>query len=394
MPWKKSEPMNSKIEFVLKAMGGGNFRALCAEYGIAPKRGYKWKERFIESGLEGMEEKSRRPRGSPEALSEEEICEMIRLKQRHPRWGPRKIQELYRREHQKVPSESSFKRVLERAGMVEKRRVRKAVEGGRIWSGRSGQAVNEVWTVDFKGWWYDAHGKRCEPLTVRDEHSRYVLASERLSNARTETVWRSMEKLFEKHGLPEAIRSDNGAPFASQRSVLGLSRLSSRWVALGIDLERGRPACPQDNGGHERMHRDLSDELERCPKDCTQGELDVWREEFNWVRPHEALGMKCPGGLYSASPRRYEGLPAALHYAGMESRRIMAPGSLMWQGVKIFVSSALAGWDVGLKPCAPGRWEVYFGNLRLGELEPSSASFIGTPWRANEAPANPTNLLP
>jgi len=386
--------MNQKVEFVLKAMGGGNFRALCAEYGIAAKTGYKWKERFMQRGLEGMEEESRRPHASPEALSEVAVCRIIRLKQRHPHWGPKKIQELYRREHGEVPSESSFKRVLERAGMVEKRRERKAVDAGRIWSGRRGAEANAVWTVDFKGWWYDAQGQRCEPLTVRDEHSRFVLASERLSNARTETVWKSFEGLFEKHGLPGAIRSDNGAPFASTRSVLGLSRLSCRWVAMGIDLERSRPGCPQDNGGHERMHRDMSRELERSPGQSTQAELDLWREEFNWQRPHEALAMKCPGELYGPSPRRYTGLPTDLDYGGMERRRIKAQGSLMWQGQHIFVSSALAGWDVGLKPGAAERWEVYFGNLRLGELEPSTASFIGTPWRPNEAAAHPVNLLP
>ena len=386
--------MNQKTEFVLKAMGGGNFRALCAEYGIAAKTGYKWKERFMERGLEGMEEKSRRPHASPEALSEEQVCEIVRLKQRHADWGPRKIQDLYVREHGKGPSESSCKRVLERAGMVEKKRPRKAVEAGRIWSGRRGMEANAVWTVDFKGWWYDLHGQRCEPLTVRDEYSRFVLATERVSNARTETVWKSFEGLFERHGMPGAIRSDNGAPFASTRSVLGLSRLSSRWVALGIDLERSRPGCPQDNGGHERMHRDMSRELERSPGACTQGELDLWREEFNWKRPHEALAMKCPGEVYSQSTRRYEGLPTTLDYTGMETRRIKTQGSLMWHGQSIFISSALGGWDVGLKPCGVGSWEVYFGNLRLGELEPATASFVGTPWRPNEAAANPQNLLP
>jgi len=348
----------------------------------------------MQRGLEGMAEESRRPHASPEALSEAQVCEIVRLKQRHPHWGPRKIQELYRREHGEVPSESSFKRVLERAGMVEKRRERKAVEGGRIWSGVRGLEANAVWTVDFKGWWYDVGGQRCEPLTVRDEHSRFVLASERLSNARTETVWKVMEGLFEKHGLPGAIRSDNGAPFASVRSVLGLSRLSSRWVALGIDLERGRPGCPQDNSNHERMHLDLSKEVEHSPGGSTQAELDVWREEFNWIRPHESLGMKCPGTVYSKSARRYKGLPKALDYGGMEKRRIQSHGSLVWSGQRIFISSALAGWHVGLKPCGSGRWEVYFGSLRLGELEPSTASFIGTPWRPNEAAVRSEKPLP
>jgi len=394
MPWKKTEVMNQKIEFVLRAMGRCNFRALCAEYGIAAKTGYKWKERFMKRGMEGMEEESRRPHGSPEGLLEWQVCEMLRLKQRHLSWGARKLQELYRREHGEAPSESSFKRVLERAGMVEKRRVRKASEGGRLWSAKRARAANEVWTVDFKGWWHDASGKRCEPLTVRDEHSRYILASQRLENARTETVWESMEPLFERHGVPAAIRSDNGAPFASVRGVLGLSRLSSRWVAMGIDLERGRPGCPQDNGGHERMHRDMSREVERAPGGSTQAELDVWRQEYNNQRPHEALGMKCPAEVYEKSTKRYEGVPQTLEYAGMESRKIARQGMLKWEGQPIFISAALAGWDVGLRPCGPGRWEIYFAQLRLGELEPQTASFIGTPWRPNEAVARSENLLP
>jgi putative transposase len=375
-------------------MDGGNFRELCAEFGITPKTGYKWKERFTRVGLEGLKEESRRPKSSPEALSEEEVCRIVRLKQRHPQWGPKKVRELYRWEHGLAPSESSCKRVLERAGLVEKRRVRKVVEGGRIWSGQRGQAINEVWTVDFKGWWHDAEGERCEPLTVRDEYSRFVLASERMENAQTETVWKRFARLFERHGLPGAIRSDNGAPFASRSGVHGLSRLSSRWVALGIGLERSRPGCPQDNGGHERMHRDLGHRFECSPGLSTQAELDLWREEFNSKRPHEALGMKCPGEVYANSSRRYEGLPEALKYSGMETRRIESRGCLTWHGQKIFISRALRGWDVGLWPRSDERWEVYFASLRLGELEPSSASFIRTPWGPDVSPLSTEKVLP
>src|SRR5688572_11392445 len=158
MPWKKTEPMNQKTQFVLRAISGINFRELCREFGISTKTGYKWKERFMQRGLEGMKEESRRPKHSPEALEEGQVCAILRLKLRHPHWGPKKIQHLYRREYGQAPSESSFKRVLERAGMVEKRRVRAAREGGQISSGRKASAPNEVWTVDFKGWWHDAAG--------------------------------------------------------------------------------------------------------------------------------------------------------------------------------------------------------------------------------------------
>lgn len=294
MPWKKTEPMKQKTEFVLRAISGSNFRELCREYEIAAKTGYKWKQRFMERGLEGLLEESRRPRSSPEALAEAQVCAIVRIKQRHPHWGPKKIQELYRREYGQAPSESSFKRVLERAGLVDKRRLRAAKESGRIYSGKRANGPNEVWTIDFKGKWHDGRGECCEPLTVRDEYSRYIMASQRLENARTETVWRSLEELFERHGLPEAIRSDNGSPFASVRGVLGLSRLSSRWVAMGINLERSRPGCPQDNGGHERMHRDLSEAFEQRLAESSQAELDLWREEFKLAAAARSAGPEVP----------------------------------------------------------------------------------------------------
>ena len=224
------------MEFGLKALQTDNFRALCQEYGISPKTGYKWRERMLRYGLAGMAEQSRRPRSHADELAEGVICEMVRLKQAHRHWGPRKIRELYLRKHGTAASESSFKRVLERAGLTQPRRRRvRAAQAGRLWSGQRAQAPNEVWAVDFKGWWYDVDGRRCEPLTVRDEHSRYVLELRRMADARTATVRDCFERLFERHGLPGAIRSDNGSPFAHVRGLLGLSRLSAWWVALGID---------------------------------------------------------------------------------------------------------------------------------------------------------------
>src|SRR4029077_9218904 len=226
MPWKKSDPMQERIEFGVRALRSENFRALCREYGITARTGYKWRERFLRCGIEGMAEESRRPRNSPEALSEVEVCEIVRLKEAHRNWGPRKIRELYLRLHGKAASESSFKRILERAGVTERRgRRRRAAEGGRLHSERRGQTPNEVWTVDFKGWWYDGTGRRCEPLTVRDEYSRYVLELRAMKDARSVTVRRVFERLFECYGLPQSIRSDNGSPFAAINALLGLSRL-------------------------------------------------------------------------------------------------------------------------------------------------------------------------
>lgn len=384
MPWKKNEPMDQRIEFAEKALKTDNFRALCAEYGISPKTGYKWRARLLQTGRDGLAEHSRRPRSHADQLAEAVICEMVRLKLAHRHWGPRKIRELYLRQHGAAASESSFKRVLARTGLTEPRRHRQRAEAtGRLWSERRGQAPNEVWTTDFKGWWYDPRGQRCEPLTVRDEHSRYVLELRRLPDARTATVRQCFERLFTRHGLPGAIRSDNGTPFAHTRGLLGLSQLSAWWVALGIDLERGRPGHPQDNGGHERLHRDIGAELQ--PHTAEQSALDLWREEFNHERPHEALGMKCPAEVYQPSPRTYQGSPEDVTYPGLATRKVTDKGTIGWQAAKFFISTSLTGWSVGLKPSPCGRLEVWFGRLLLGWLDPATESFQRADIRPLEA---------
>jgi hypothetical protein len=203
---------------------------------------------------------------------------------------------------------------------------------------------------------------------VRDEYSRYLLEVRAVEDARSETVRKSFERIFERHGLPEAIRSDNGSPFASRQGVLGLSRLSAWWVVLGIDLERGRPGHPQDNAGHERMHQDISRELE-AEGACDQAALDVWRESFNYERPHEALGMRCPGEVYLASERKYEGTPEDLDYPKMCSRRVSPKGLISLEGQPLFLSASLGGWSVGLKPIAEDLMEVWFGRLLLGQVD-------------------------
>lgn len=374
--------MEQRIEFALKAMQTLNFRVLCQEYGISAKTGYKWKERFLRRGLSGMEEESRRPKSHSEQLPEEQLCEIVRLKLAHRSWGPRKIRELYLRRHGEVASESTFKRVLERAGLTEKRRHRRARETGRLSSERRGGAPNEVWTVDFKGWWR-SRGQRCEPLTVRDEYSRYVLEVRSVEDGRSETVRKVFEQLFERQGLPGAIRSDNGSPFASVQGLLGLSRLSAWWVVLGIDLERGRPGHPQDNGAHERMHRDISRELEALGA-CAQEELDLWRGMFNYERPHEKLGMRCPGEIYIASERKYEGTPDDIDYPQMCTRRVSPRGTITVDRHPLFLCTSLAGWSVGLKPIREDVLEVWFGRLLLGQVDLATSSFIRADIRSDE----------
>ena len=370
--------MNQRVEFVLRAIRTDNFRALCQEFGISAKTGYKWRERFIQGGLGGLEEQSRKPRSSPGGLEEGVVCEMIRIKQKHPSWGARKIRRIYSRRHEKTPSESSFKRVFERAGYTEKRRVRPMRQAGRLHSGHKAQAPNEVWTVDFKGWWYGGSGRRCEPLTVRDEFSRFVLDLRGMAEATGTAVRAVFERLFEQRGLPGAIRSDNGSPFASVGGVLGLTQLSAWWVALGIDLERGRPAHPQDNGAHERLHLDISRELEKGRLGEDQAVLDEWRHTFNYERPHEALGLRTPAEVYTPAARKFEGTPEDIHYSGMESRKVQSHGKVHWGGQTLFISTALQGWSVGVEPIDGARGHIWFGRLLLGQFDLSTASFERT----------------
>lgn len=375
VPWANREPMNQRAEFVTKAKVAENFSALCREYGISRQIGYKWLERYEAEGLRGMGDRSRRPHSSGSGLAEEVVCRIIRLKEQHRYWGARKLRKIYGDAWGEVPSESSFKRVLEKCGMVEKRRIRKASLSGRIAEGRRAQGPNDIWSVDFKGWWKDAQG-RCMPLTIRDESSRYVLAVIAVEDGKTATVKKCFETLFAKYGLPGAIRSDNGPPFASREGLLGLSRLSAWWLALGIDLERSRPGCPQDNGGHERMHRDIAREIEPNRPVERQAALETWRQEFNEERPHEALGMKTPAEVYRPSARKWQGDIDQLSYPGMATRRVANRGEIRLEGKRVFLSTALKGWNVGLKPTADGLWEVYFAKLLIGHIEPRSEVFI------------------
>ena len=374
MPWKKSEPMEQRTEFALKALKSENFRALCQEYGISTKTGYKWRERFLSRGIAGLAEESRRPQSHALELKPEEVCQIVRLKFAHPYWGPAKIRALYLRQHGEAASLSSFKRVLEAAGLTQRRKRRRASEAGRLSTGARAKAVNEIWTVDFKGWWYGTEG-RFEPLTVRDEFSRYLLELRQVPNARSQTVQQSFEELFERHGLPQAIRSDNGTPFASRTAVLGLSRLSAWWVALGIDLERSRPGKPQDNGAHERLHRDISQELECLGKNINQEALDLWRHQFNYQRPHEALDMRCPGELYHNSTRKYAGGVQELLYDDMIVRRVNDSGCIRWKERSIFISQSLSAWNIGLKSTQNQGIELWFAQLLLGHLDPTTLSF-------------------
>jgi transposase InsO family protein len=382
-------------EFVTEALlEGANFAGLCRQYGISRKTGYKWRERALAEGLNRLAEHSRRPKRSPRQLEEEAICLLVRLKLCHPAWGPKKICQLFGKQRQPVPSLSSCQRVLARTGLVQARARRRRPQGQRLAVGAVARAPNQVWTVDFKGWWRTADGCRCEPLTVRDAFSRFVLAVRTMPKADTATVQDEFARLFATYGLPEVIKSDNGVPFASVQAPLGLSRLSAWWVALGIDLDRSRPASPQDNGGHERLHRDIAAEVSRYAQQDLprqQAALDLWREQFNWERPHEALGGRCPGECYAKSSRPFPLQPPVLDYPeGFFPRKIKRQGALRWAGQPFQISTALAGWHVGLRYLDCDHLEVWFCHLLLGHIELSTASFQRAASRPLEA-ASPSS---
>ena len=268
-----------------------------------------------------------------------------------------------------APSLSTVKRILNKAGLVEKRARRKAEHCGRIENRVTAGAPNEVWTTDFKGWWYSTDKQRVAPLTVQDAYSRYLLCAEIVPDARTETVQKSFERLFEQYGVPKAIRSDNGPPFASTRSPLGLSRLSAWWVSQGINLDRIRPGHPEENGGHERMHRDLASEVEEtleCEWDDQQPALDMWRRERNEERPHEALGMRVPAELYRKSESKWEREREVEYPKGYLRRRTTTAGQIYVKGVMLLISRSLSGWEVGLKRVSEKSYSVWFGPLCIG----------------------------
>jgi len=365
--------MNQKLEFIEKAGArGANISALCREYGISRQTGHKWLRRFRAQGYTGLTEQSRRPHTSPFTTAEEVIVNILELRERHWSWGPDKIARVLRRAHgEDAPSKSTVARVLQRLGRIRKRRP-----PVRVWSvdGRPRievHAPNDLWTMDFKGWWCARNRERCEPLTVRDAFSRRVLAVALLESSRIKDVRQVLQRLFERHGLPLAMQSDNGTPFVSILARGGLSKLSVWLLSLGIQLVRSRPGCPQDNGGHERMHRDLS-EIQCNPartRRAQQRSCDRWMVEFNEVRPHDALGGKTPAEVYRNSERRSL-LPIDPNYpSDWQVRRVSKNGAVSLDDDTVFVSTALAGQLIGLKQEGLLRWRARFFDVDLGTIE-------------------------
>lgn len=361
--------MSLKIEFVERAEKGEKIAPLCREYGVTRTTGHKWWKRYKEGGFAALEEQSRRPKSAPLATAEEIVMAVLEQRDAHPRWGPRKLQVLLQRRFgDQTPSERTIARILRRAQKVRERRRRRPLSVIDRAPQVQALAPNDVWSVDFKGWWRSLDGARCEPLTVRDACSRFVLASAIVST-RSEVVRKIFEQLFRRHGLPKAIQCDNGPPFISVQSRAGLSALSAWWVSLGIAIVRSRPASPQDNGGHERMHADIAGDVQARPaadRAAQQRVLDRWRQEFNHVRPHEALGGKTPAEVYKVTEKRK---PRVYTYPRHFTLRRVAAGNFALDGESYFLGTAFAGLRIGLELVDRFHVRAWLHDVDLGVLE-------------------------
>lgn len=379
MPWKARRPMDLRREFVLAASApGANVTQLCRDFGICRNNGYKWLRRFKAQGEMGLEDQSRRPRNT-NGISGETVLRLLELRRRYPKWGAKKMQALLVSSGHKgaPPSTKTIARIFDRAGEPRIRKPRRRLRLVlREHQELEVHGPNDVWTVDFKGWWRTMDGKRFEPLTVRDAFSRYVLCLRMLSSMAAIAVKPAFERLFQAHGLPKVIRVDNGAPFACTSAPAGLSRLSAWWTSLGIRVSFSRPAHPQDNGSHERMHADMANEMEADPAGTPKAQqriADRWRQEFNNVRPHEAIGMKRPADLYRSSSRRYRGVRLPFYPRNQAIRRVTRLGCVHHAGRTVFVSESVSGFEVGVRKNRQGRLAVQFYDLDLGTFDLEAA---------------------
>ena len=365
--------MDERMRFVIRLKDGESMAALCREFGISRKTGYKIFERYEECGLEGLSDRTRRPFRYANQLPEQVEAAIVATKREKPHWGARKIRErlLRRLPHAvKVPAASTIHAVLDRHGLVSHpRRSRTRAEGTPLSEGLN---PNDLWCTDYKGEFLLANGRYCYPLTVTDHASRYLLLCEALESTAETPAFTAFERLFQERGLPGAIRSDNGVPFASPNGLFNLSKLSVWWLRLGIAIERIRPGHPQQNGRHERMHLTLKQQATR-PAGANflqqQAKFDAFIEEFNRERPHEALAMKCPAEVYRPSPRPYQGIPEPHYPFHDKTLMVTSCGRLCLHRKKINLSTSLAGQAVGIREVEDGIWLVSFMSYDLGYID-------------------------
>lgn len=382
MPWKARSALDERKAFIREwSKQEVPLAALCRDYRISRQTGYKWLERYEAEGARGLEERSRAPHHSPQQMSEKVREAIVALRQSYSRWGPRKLRAVLQRQQpdQRWPAVSSMGALLRREGLAHPRRKRRRTPPCTA-PLEHAQAPNQVWCGDYKGWFRCGDGARCDPLTITDAFSRYLLRCQQVERTDQALARAVFEAAFREYGMPEAIRTDNGPPFATPAPG-GLSRLSIWWMRLGIRHERIQPGCPEQNGRHERMHQTLKQETASPPQANLRKQQEAFhrfQQQYNQVRPHEALGYRTPASHYVASQRLYpEKLPEIEYPQGMRLRRISERGQLaLKRHQEICVSKALAHETVGLWKIEENLYEVYFGSLLLGWLDSRELGFV------------------
>ena len=387
MPWKESSVMEERLRFVARLLDGEGMSDVCRAFGISRKTGYKIYNRYKDHGLEALCDRSRRPVRYANQLPVQLEHMIVRLKKEKPRWGARKIRELLIRRLNgdvRIPATSTVHAVLDRFGLVKRGRQRRRnkAQGTPL---SKPMAPNELWCADYKGEFKLGNGQYCYPLTVTDQVSRRVLMVEAHESTKEINALDAFHRLFQERGLPDAIRSDNGLPFASPNGLYNLSKLSVFWLRLGISIERIKPGCPQQNGRHERMHLTLKKETTRPPGMNTlqqQARFDEFIHEFNTERPHEALEMKLPNEVYSSSQRPYKGLPELAYPFHDRDILVTACGRICMHRKKINISTVLAGQRLGIKEVDDGIWLISFMQHDLGyiDLEQRTLQTINNPF--------------
>lgn len=382
MPWEECSKMDERLKFVGRLLDGERMTDLCWEFGISRKTGYKVYDRYKECGLKALVDRSRRPVRYGHQLPFQIETSIVAIKKEKPSWGARKIRDRLSRRFPDVrtPAKSTIHAVLDRHGLVERRKRRRNRAMGTPLS--LGQTPNDLWCADYKGEFMLANRKYCYPLTVTDHASRYLLACEALETTQERYAFTTFERVFRDFGLPRGIRTDNGVPFASPNALFNLSRLSVWWLRLGIAIERIEPGQPQQNGRHERMHLTLKKETTKPAGQnflTQQARFDAFQEEYNTDRPHEALGMKYPAEVYVPSPRPYEGLPPLEYPFHDRTIQITCCGRICIGKMKINLTKALAGQSVGLKEVHDGIWLVSFMDYDLGYFDDESRRFEPLP---------------
>jgi transposase InsO family protein len=365
MGWKETCALEERFRFLQACQEEDfSFAELCRQFGISRKTGYKWQTRYQAEGLEGLVDQSRAPDRHPNEVLPEVAEQILALRRHHPHWGPAKLRVRLERDAPEIiwPAASTIGEILKRGGLTIPRKHHRKTPPNRSPLSHA-MAPNRVWSIDFKGWFRCGDGTRCDPLTISDGYSRFLLRCQGLESMEETEARGVMEACFREYGLPDGIRSDNGEPFASV-GIGGLSRLSIWWIELGIEPERIRPGKPQQNGRHERMHRTLKEATAKPPAAnlrMQQRVFDRFRQEYNWERPHEALQMQTPGEVYVGSTRPYPSRIATPEYSSEWAVRAVGPcGTMRWGNRKPFMGKALAGKWLGLEPVNEDQWRVWF----------------------------------